>query len=725
MARLPVLGAGGWPVSETATAGAVAERQALAPAGRLPVPQARPLAPKKRLSFGLAAAVSAALERRRLIVLVPFALIVGLLGYVVLPAEPSPVLLLAGLVVVVALLVALHARHGLWQAAVLLAGLWGGFGLMPLHGALWGTEMLRRPAYGTYQFRIDEVLTAADGEMRTLVSAITPLGEARAVPMRRARLVLGSETLKPGDLVQAAVRFYPVPGPAIPDGFDAQFQGYFDGVGAYGNSTSDLTVTAAGDEGSPVRVIDGIRRGIAARIDAVLPQPSAGIARALITGDQSEVSETARETMATAGLAHVLSVSGLHLTLAAALALVALRYGLAPFAGLSARLPVKRIAAAGAVLISLGYFAISGGNVAALRSTIMIVLVLGAIILGRRALTMRNVALAALIVILSDPASVFRPSFQLSFAAVIALIAAWEMMPRSEAPREGWLAKLGAYFGGIVITSLVAGLATLLFSIYHFQQTSPLGVVGNLFSLPLVGFVSMPAAMAATLLMPFGLEQWPLVALGWSVDRMLDLATITAGWSQGLGASPLLTPLALGLGLIAFAWFAFIESWQRLIAPALLIPAVLLVALDRPPDVLVADTTQAVAVRGDGGLELVAGKPESFAVTIWRETWGDRLEPAAKGSFGCDSLGCSGVSSAGFRWTVARDAGAVFEDCGVVDLMVVRRPLEMDCGGSLVIDQQALERQGVHWLRWLGDGFAVRRAIGGEGRLWRIAYPTD
>lgn len=713
-------------MSETATAGAVTTAGTLlAPARQLPALRPSSTLPKRRLELGLGAAIAAALERRRLIVLVPFALIVGLLGYVVLPAEPSPVLLLAGLMLAVGLLVALRNRPGVWQAGVLLAGVWAGFGLMPMHGVLWGTEMLRRPAYGTYQFRIDEVLTAAKGEMRALVSAITPVGDTRAVPMRRARLVLGSEALRPGDLVEAAVRFYPVPGPAIPDGFDAQFQGYFDGVGAYGNNTSDLTVISVGDDSAPVRVIDGIRRGIAARIDAVLPQPSAGIARALITGDQSEVAEAARETMATAGLAHVLSVSGLHLTLAAGLALVALRYGLAPFAGLAARVPVKRIAAAGAVLISLGYFAISGGNVAALRSTIMIVLVLGAVIVGRRALTMRNVALAALIVILSDPASVFRPSFQLSFAAVIALIAAWEMMPRGEAPREGWLGRLGAYFGGIVITSLVAGLATLLFSIYHFQQTSPLGVVGNLFSLPLVGFVSMPAAMFATLLMPFGLEQGPLVVLGWSVDRMLDLATITAGWSEGLNASPLLTPVALGLGLVSFAWFAFVETWQRLIAPVLLVPAVLLLALDQPPDVLVADTTQAVAVRGEAGLELVAGKPESFAVTIWRETWGDRLETAAKGSFGCDSLGCSGVSSAGFSWTVARDAGAVFEDCGVVDLIVVRRPLEMSCIGSLVIDQRALERRGVHWLRWRGAEFEVRRAIVGEGRLWRIAYPPN
>lgn len=712
-------------MTETTTAGAVVKADATARSVRAGLP-ASPGSPRRALpSLALLAAISAALERRRLLVLVPFGQIVGLIGYVVVPAEPSPVLLGAGGLAVVATLVALRDSHAGFTVAVLASAIWGGFCLMPVHGALGGTEMLRRPFYGSYQFGIDEVLTSAEGEMRAIVSAITPVDDARPVPMRRARVVLGSEALKPGDLAQSAVRFYPVPGPAIPDGFDAQFQGYFDGIGAYGNATSGLTLVASGDEGMPVRVIDGVRRGIAARIDAVLPQPSAGIARALITGDQSEVAEGARETMATAGLVHVLSVSGLHLTLAAGLSLITLRYGLAAFPGLSARLPVKRIAAAGAVAIALGYFAISGGNVAALRSTIMLVLILGAVILGRRALTMRNVALAALAVILTDPASVFRPSFQLSFAAVIALIATWEMLPHGEGEQRGWGRLVGRYLGGIALTSFVAGAATLPFSIFHFQQTAPLGVVGNVISLPLVGFVTMPAAMIATLLMPFGLEQPFLAILGWSVDRMLDLATMTTAWSAGLTASPLLTPLALGLALVASSWFAFIESWQRLIAPALMLPAIVLFAVDRPPDVLVADTTQAVAMRGDGGLELVAGRPGSFAVTIWRETWEEPLQPATPGTFGCDSLGCSGRSVAGFRWTVAKDAAAVFEDCGSVDVIIARRALDAPCRESLVIDQRQLERNGVHWLRWTDDGFEVRQAITGLGRPWRLAYPEN
>src|SRR5690606_18200793 len=223
-------------------------------------------------------------------------------------------------------------------------------------------------------------------------------------------------------------------------------------------------------------------------------------------------------------------------------------------------------------------------------------------IVGRRALTMRNVAIAATIVLLTDPASVFRPSFQLSFSAVVALIGAWELTRGREGRERSLPGRFFGYFGGIAVTSLVAGAATLLFSVYHFQQTSPLGVLGNLVSLPLVGFVMMPSAMLAALSMPFGFEAPFLAAMGWSIDRMLDLATLVTALSSGIDMSPLLDPLALVLGLAALAWFAFPPTWHRLLGPALAVPAILLLGIDRPPDILIADTTQAIAVRLDDEL---------------------------------------------------------------------------------------------------------------------------
>lgn len=706
----------------TVTVGeAVAER--LVPARAEPVSRsALPPALRPRLTRWQAflTSLAEAVEQRRLFLLWPYAVIVGLIVSLTTPAEPQP-WLLAGVGAAIALaLILARARPGLFRVLTLSGAFWAGFSLLCMHATLFGTTMLARPAYGTYEMRVDEIVSELDSGTRAIVSSITPTGTSRTVPMRRARIVIAEgPSLAPGDIIRAPVRFYAVPGPVVPNGFDSQFHAFFDGIGAYGNTTDKVERVSSGSNSAPERVIDGIRRGIAARIDTDLQQPTAGIARALITGDQSAVSDEARETMAAAGLAHVLSVSGLHLTIVAGLVLVTLRGGLALVGGIHRFVSVKRVAAAGAVIAALAYFAISGGNVAALRSTIMLVLVLGAVVFGRRALTMRNVAIAALIVIATDPASVFRPSFQLSFAAVVALIGAWELMRPPEGRENSLLVRTGSYLWGIVLTSLIAGAATLLFSVYHFQQTSPLGVLGNLFTLPLVGFVMMPSAVLATLAMPFGWEA-PFVALmGWSIDRMLDLGGLVAGWSAGLDVSPLLAPVALLLGLAALAWFTFLSSWHRLIAPALLLPAVLLFALDRPPDVLIADTTQAVALRGSSGLELAAGKGDSFAVSVWRETYGEAIEPG--GLLRCDSIGCYGASGPGFTVAIVRDPAAFYEDCGTADLLIARRTVPANCAAATVIDAGTLARGGVQWLRWdEGRGsFEIRPAIPQVSRPWR------
>jgi competence protein ComEC len=400
-------------------------------------------------------------------------------------------------------------------------------------------------------------------------------------------------------------------------------------------------------------------------------------------------------------------------------ACLALRLLLSGWEGLATRVSVKRIAAAAGIVAAVLYFAISGGNVAAFRSTLMILLVFGAVLFGRRALTMRNVAIAGVIVIATDPASVFRPSFQLSFAAVVALVGAYENF-RSERLKDASLAAHAwAYGKGIVGTSLVAGAATLLFSVYHFQQTSPLGVLGNLLSLPLVGFVMMPAALLAVLAMPFGIEGPFLAAMGWSIERMLDMARLVAGWSTHLSASPLLTPLALLIGFVALGWFAFFRDRWRLLGPAVAVPLVVLLAVDKPPDVLIADTTQAMAVRGPAGLELADGKPQSFALDVWRETYAEPIETTA--AIACDSVACIGESSAGFSYAIIADPSGFAEECGR-DLVVTRLRAPSFCAATAVIDADDLREHGVHWLRWnaVSHDFEVRPAVGSLERPWRI-----
>lgn len=673
------------------------------------------------LASSFVAAIVGALEHRRLFVVVPVAVIVGLC-LATLTAAPPQLPVLAGVGVVVLILIPILWRAlALLRLVVLFASFWAGFSLLSIHGAFVGSEMLYRPAYGTYTAMVDEVLSDTSGRARLVVSAIAPAGNARVLPIRRARLSIDdAPSIAVGDTISGPIRLYPVPGPVVPGGFDGQFHAHFAGIGAYASATGPVEVMPAA--ASPAAaVVDGVRRTIGERIDAGLEGPAAGIARALVIGDQSGISEETRAVIANAGLAHVLAISGLHLTLVAGTVFAALRLLIALSETLARRIPAKPAAAVVAIVVALGYFAISGGSVAAQRATIMIVLVFGAVIFGRRALTMRNVALAALIVLALDPASVFRPSFQLSFAAVVALIGAWELRPQRREGVRSFVGQVAAYFLALAATSIVAGVATLLFTIYHFQQTAPLGVVGNLLALPLVGTVMMPSAGLAVLAMPLGLEAPFLMVMGWSIEAMLWLAATVAAWSTPIDHSPLLTPLAPFIGLIALGWFAFFRDRWRYLGPALAVLAVLLFTLDRPPDVLVADTTQAIAARGPDGLALVNGRPGSFAVRVWEETYGEPIHAAADGVAQCDSLGCIVRGAPGFTLAVVTARDAFSEDCDVADVVVARVPIPADCGAAAVIGPDDLARRGVHWLRWdvTRGEFEIRPAIRDPGKPWR------
>ena len=668
------------------------------------------------------AGIAAAFEARRFLILVPFAIIAGVV--LAIPGGVAPdawALGAGGAAIAVATVLAWRWLFAL-RLVAFAGAVWLGLVLPPIHGALHGTAMLERAVFGTYEMQVDEILSETDGVRRVIVSDIVSERRYGAMKVRRARVVVeAGDPFEAGDRIAGKVRFYPVPGAVFPGGFDTQLHAYFDGIGAYGTTTEPITRIATGDPVAPERVIEFVRRTLAARIDAALQQPAAGIARALVTGDQSNIGDEARTTMAAAGLAHVLAISGLHLTLVAGGVFVVLRMLLAPSVRLGRFVSAKRIAATGGIVAALAYYAISGGSVAATRATIMIVLVFGAVIAGRRALTMRNVALAGLIVLASDPVSVLRPSFQLSFSAVIALIGAWELTRLREPRERSRLPAAIGYLFGIVSTSFIAGAATLLFTVYHFQQTAPLGILGNLFSMPLVAFVTMPMAFVGALMTPFGLE-WPFFwVMGWSIDQVLGMAALVADWSRPLEASPLLRPLALAFGLVALAWFALVPNWPRLLGPALLIPGVLLFGIDRPPDVVISDTTQAVAARLGDELSLIAGRSNSFAVDVWRETYRDAIAPAR---IDCNGGACIATSTLGFTVAIVRDAAGVEPACAAADLVISRKvALPPGCGAPLRLDAEALALGGAHRLGWNAREarFDVRRTKTDAGRPWRPA----
>ncbi|ODT71690.1 MAG: hypothetical protein ABS75_07700 [Pelagibacterium sp. SCN 63-23] len=687
-----------------------------------------PLADKPGLahviSNGLVAAFARAAENRRLFVLLPVSVICGLILYALLPIEPDLMLLAGGAMVTLSMLVGAGIAQSLGAVrfGVQLAAFWCGFCLLPAHAALFGTPMLAFPAYGIYEAHVDEVLSADDSQRRVIVSRLLPQDGARPLDIRRARLSLPAEPeLRPGDRLRASLRLAPVPGPVLPGSHDGQFHSYFIGVGAYGNATGAVERVAQGSDTDFARQLQGLRSFIAARIDLALEGPSAAIGKSMVMGDQSDISDETRDVMAASGLAHVYSISGLHLSIVAGGIYWLARLLLVSIPALLAW-PVKQIAAVVGIVAAFLYLLLAGGvdNVPAFRSTLMLALIFGAVLAGRRALTMRNVAIAALLIIIIDPASVFRPSFQLSFAAVIGLIGIYEM-PRPFEAANTRLARLWQLVAATAWTSFIAGLATLLFSAYHFQQTAPLSVVGNVMALPFVGLI-MWAGVVAMLVMPLGLDGICFQIMGWGIDGMLWVAELVAGWSSGLTGNPLLSGWTLVAALAALAWFAFLENRWRLLAPTLLVPAVLLLGLEPRPDILIADSTQAVAVRDGEGMALASGRIGSFAVNVWSRQYQTEIGPVHSGTV-CDGIGCI-VETEDYSVAIVRNAAAFAEDCGRHDLLIARIYPPGSCfAAGDVIGPAQLASGGVHWLHWnsVAGRFDIRPAMVNLNRAWRVS----
>ncbi len=666
-----------------------------------------------------------ALEKRRLLIAQPFMMVLGILAYRSAWFEPSPLAIGAVMVAIIAMLIVVRRSATGLPLAALTLGFWIGFSLLFVNGALFGTNMVYGALYGKFSARVDAIHSNDGQKARLIISNIVPLEKgARAPPLRRARIMVAANNVpRVGDIISALMRLYRVPGPVVPGGYDSQFHSYFDGIGAFGSAIGAITLVKRAQGIDFFRFVEDMRTAIGKRIDMTLQPPAAGIARALIVGDQGQIDQKVRDNLAAAGLAHLLAISGLHLSLVAGGVFAAMRMMLAASYVLGQRLNVKKTAAIFAIGAALAYLALSGAGVSAIRATLMLLLVFGAVLAGRRALTMRNVAFAAIFVIVADPSSVFRPGFQLSFAAVIALVGVYEgYSGRQMARPRGWAKRFLSAIGSIALTSLIAGAATALFAAYHFQQTAPLGVLGNIVAIPIVGFVVLPSALISVLLMPFGFEPVFLAIMGWGIERIIALAAFVSSLGQAMLGAPLLNPWALLIGFAALAWFAFFPGRERFFSLAAALPLLILFGTSPPPDILIADSTKAVAVRQGDGLALISGRANSFAVRAWSKAY---MEPIAANTpqKSCDITGCY-IKRSDFSLSLIKTRDAFDEDCQLADLVIARIDAPKSCRGlTQVIDNRDLELGGVHWARWNGKDFWIRAAISDKFRPWRPKYP--
>ena len=461
--------------------------------------------------------------------------------------------------------------------------------------------------------RIASVETFADGPRVTLERPRIAGLEPERVPEKvRLRLRGAQPNLFPGVWIRVRAMLSPPPPPAAPGAFDFQRQSYFRRLGAVGFGLGPAQVIAGPDlfQGwfNPGLVLARVRQNLSARIRAGLEGTPGAIATALMTGDRSAIPKTVMKSIRDSGLAHLLAISGLHIGLVAGIVFIGVRALLALVRPWALVYPIKKWAAAAAIAGAFAYALIAGATVPTLRAFMMVGLVLTAVMLDRRGLSMRLLAWAALAILILQPESLLGPSFQMSFAAVTALIAAYEFLSQRRRYREDgasalppWLRKAGLYLSGVALTTVIAGAATAPFAMYHFNRIADYGLAANLVALPVTALWVMPWAVAAFLLMPFGLEALALAPMGQGIEIIIAVAETVSTWQGAVTLVPAVPVSALALVALGGLWLALWRGRWRLYGIGGMVLGVAVAVLVQPPDVLVDGRGRLLAVRAQDG----------------------------------------------------------------------------------------------------------------------------
>jgi len=658
-------------------------------------------------------------ERDRWVLWLPVGLGGGVGLYFAWPSEPA----WGGGVAAVALCaVGLAALRRRAAAVIVLSGLLAvaiGFSAAALRSARVAAPVVERPTGAlTLDGRVVEIEALPDGAARVTFDRLA-LSPYDGPPPERVRLRLRriEGAIAAGDRLRLAAMLMPPPQPAMPGAFDFARYCWFRQLGGVGVALGPPERLEEGAAASVPVAVNALRHHIAMRILAVLPGDRGAVATALIVGDQMPISAPMLAAYRDSGLAHILSISGLHITLAAGLLFVGLRFLLALCPAIALSRDIKKISAGLAIALAFGYTALAGMPVPALRAFAMTALVLVAVLLDRFALSMRTIAWAAALVLLVLPDEMVGPSFQMSFGAVVALIAAYERLSRREGTwrdrHPGLVARVALYVGGVALSTLIAGSVSAVYAAHHFNRVAVWSLAANMAAVPITGFWVMPWALALAVLMPLGLESWALVPMGWGVEAVNRIALAVAGWP----AAALTLPVLPVWGMVTFTlgglWLCLWQTrwrWWGVVPMAVGLASIL---TTRPPDLLVDGRGQAMAVRTAEGALLTNGR----GGRIVRDTWTRRAGPPAAerwpkrstardGRLRCDAVGCV--------WRVdGRVVALVREDddpaaaCTGADLVVSAEPLRGACrGAALVVDRFDLWRRGPHAL-WLERG-AVR-----------------
>lgn len=527
-----------------------------------------------------------------------------------------------------------------------------------------------------------------------------------------------------GDEVTLKAGLFPPPRPVLPGTYDFARSYYFERIGAVGFAQSELTVThqAVATVGTFSQWLANVRYRLSGQLQALIPGAAGTVAAALVMGDQKAIPEQTVQVMRDSGLAHVLSISGLHLSLAAGIVFLGMRFALlALLPRLALYWNIKKIAAIFALLSAFAYLLLAGNPVPAQRSFVMVAFVLVAVLFDRRGISLYSLAWAAVLILLFEPESMLGASFQMSFAATMAMLAFYERYGHLLADMQaGWLRKFWLYLLGIALTSLVATLATLPLALMHFNRVTVWGIVANLAMIPLASFVIMPAVVLFFLLMPLGCEARAAKIMEFGIDAMIRVANWVAQLPGAVVVLPSMTMWGFLLCIAGGLWLCLWSKRWRLWGLLPMMLGLATVALYNPPDVMLSDDGKQVAVRVPSGeLTFLRGTGKSFDAEIFLRSDGREMALGLKDAMVVypDRVMCEGkfcrYRKNGHSLLLIKKREMLVRACGEpADIAVADFYIDgKDCpNAARIIDRRALYRHGSQVLYFAPEAIRTRTA---------------
>ncbi len=673
-------------------------------------------------------------ERRLLWLPVFFGAGIGV--YFSLTFEPPLWLGIGGTILSLGLAFALHRRPLACEAALALSLFCAGFAL--IGETTWERQapmLVRRLGPVSFTGRVVDI-DSLDRGWRVIVApdALPGLAPGEAPLRLRVHIAATSDLLAPGDRVSMRAVLYPVPGQILPGGHDMQREAYFARIGGVGYTYGPARRIDEADSapgGGWRERLRHLRTEMSRRIIAVLPGSTGGVASALITGKRGAISEEVKQAFRQSGLQHLLAIAGLHLGLVGGFVFFTVRGGLALIPWVALRYPIKKIAAAATLAVLTGYLALSGAAIPTERAFVMNGLVFAAILIDRLRISMRICALAAAFVLAIEPESLVGVSFQMSFGAVVALIAVYETYGRRLGQllhRPSFPGRVLGYAGAVVVTTVVVTIGTDPFSIYHFHHIALYSPLANVVAVPLSAMWTLPWGVVACLLMPFGLERFALIPMGWGIDATIEVARLVSALPGNVWPMPRLPMPGLVLVSIGGLWLCLWRGrWRRWGAVAIA-AGLAGMALTRPPDIVIADIGRFLAARAsDGDYFASAGSGERIEGSFLAEETGLHLtawpQSGAESGLDCAAERCR-YSAHGREVAIVTGAAGLPVECGGVDAIVSQVPAGFRCRSLVpVIDRIDSWRLGAVAL-WLDkSGITIESANGSRGdRPW-VPHP--